>query len=251
MRPWVAVTLAGLAFGGGLLAGSLTTGSTVTVTTTAFEAINNPREASRGLAPLPTLIAGAIDPRRIPLWTAVPVDANLDSAAFVVQPPEQLVVTWDRAERQGIAVWQLDSIETARWHRVYTREETRSNVLEYDAALGDVTGDGRPEILVFESTGGSAGNGSYHLLMSTGARLREVFAKRLSWDEGRILLGRGALIVREGVDFVGTIHCCYRNVRETWLRWNGRRLFTLCTDVHRNREPMFSRPPSRTCRADA
>jgi hypothetical protein len=45
MRPWVAVTLAGLAFGVGLLAGSLTTGSTKTVTTTAFEAINNPREA--------------------------------------------------------------------------------------------------------------------------------------------------------------------------------------------------------------
>jgi hypothetical protein len=251
MRPWIAVTLAGLAFGGGLLAGSLTTGGTKTVTTTAFEAINNPREASSSLAPLPTLIAGAIDPRRIPLWTAVPVDPNLDSAAFVVKPPEQLVVTWDRAERQGIAVWQLDSIETAKWHRVYTREETRSNVLEYDAALGDVTGDGRPEILVFESTGGSAGNGSYHLLMSAGPRLREVFAKGLSWDEGRILLGRGALIVREGVDFVGTIHCCFRKVRETWLRWNGRRLVTVCSDLHRNRVPMFLRRPSRTCRAVA
>lgn len=85
------MTLAGLAFGGGVLAGSL---------------------------------AGAIDPRRIPLWTAVPVDANLDSAALVVQPPGALVVTWDRAERRGIAVWQLDSIETAKWHRVYTREES-------------------------------------------------------------------------------------------------------------------------------
>lgn len=118
MSRWVAVVLVGLAFGGGLLAGRLTTRSVRTVTTTAFEAINSPRDASRGSASLPTLIGGAIDPRRLPLWTAVPVDANLDTAAFVVQSPQQLVVTWDRGYRRGIAVWQLVSIKTAAWHRV-------------------------------------------------------------------------------------------------------------------------------------
>jgi hypothetical protein len=58
---------------------------------------------------------------------------NLDTADYVMRPPRQLIVTWDRAhptrtgsavtwERRGVAIWQLDRGDTTSWHRVYTRE---------------------------------------------------------------------------------------------------------------------------------
>jgi hypothetical protein len=241
MRPIIAAAaVAVLGLCAGLATGLLTTRQRETVTTTVVEALNNPHEGT-GYAPLPTLLEGAFDPRDLGLWSAVPVDANLETAAYVVQAPRQLVVTWDRRDRRGIAVWQLDTPETATWHRVYTREAKYN---AYSATLGDVSGDGRPEILVHLDTDGSAGNGSYHLLLSSRSRLREIYARRLSFDEGRILLGRDALIVREGVDHYGTaIHCCWRKVRETRYRWNGRRLLVVCRALTKWGAPL------RTCRA--
>jgi hypothetical protein len=125
------------------------------------------------------------------------------------------------------------------WHRVYTHETSRDDgtgIRRYDVSLGDASGDGRPEVLIFFDTDGSAGNGSYHLFASVGYRLRQVFAKELSNDEGTISFARRALVVREGVDYRGPgVHCCYRRVRETRLRWNGSRMVTLRRVVHRNR----------------
>jgi hypothetical protein len=211
------------------------------VTTTTVDVVNGSRAVGRRPAPLPTLLRGA-DPHRIPLARAVPVDANVDTADYVMRRPRQLVVTWDRSaatwQRLGVAIWQLDRGDTARWHRVYVHEAPMdvAGVDRYEVTLGDASGDGRPEVLIFFDTDGSAGNGSYHLFANAGYRLRQVFTKELSQDEGTISFAHHALVVRDGVDFRGPgIHCCYRKVRETWLRWDGRRMVTVRQVVRGNR----------------
>ena len=103
-------------------------------------------------------------------------------------------------------------------------------------SLGDMSGDGRPEILVFFDTDGSAGGGTYHLFANSGYGIRQPLVKELALDQGTITFDHNALVVLEGVDYRGpSIHCCYRKVRETWLRWEGRRLVVVRRIVRKNR----------------
>ena len=223
---------------------------TVHSTTTKIAVVNGSRTAGRVPARIPTLLEGSTDPRGLVLSSAIPIDANLDSAEYVVRKPRQLIVTWDRAhftrnhlaatwERRGIAIWQLDRGGAASWHRVYTYETLVNNqvgVEGFAVSLGDISGDGRPEVLVFFDTDGSAGGGTYHLFANTGYRLREPLVKDLALDQGTISFAPNALVVRKGLDYRGPgIHCCYRKVRITWLRWNGSRLTTVRRKVLKNR----------------
>jgi hypothetical protein len=248
------LTLLAIGFGGGLGVGLLMRpepeAQTIPMTTTRVEIENGSKRAGRVPAPIPTLVEGLADPHGVALSSAVPVDANLDSADFVEEWPRQLVVTWDRAhltrdgnaaiwQRRGIAIWQLDRGNTATWHRVYTFETLVNNVVGvegFGVSLGDISGDGRPEILVSFDTDGSAGGATYHLFANAGFRLRQPLVLDLSQDEGTISFGREALVVLKGLDYRGPgIHCCYRKVRETRLRWDGRRLIAVRRTVRKNR----------------
>jgi hypothetical protein len=241
-----------IAFGCGLGVGLLTRseGRTRTVHATTVEVVNGSKAARRVPAPIPTLLEGATDPHRLALSSAVPIDANLDSADYVTRAPRQLIVTWDREhltrngqaaiwERRGVAIWQLDRGTAATWHRVYTRETPVNNVTGiegYEVSLGDASGDGRPEVLIFVDNDGSAGAGSYHLFADVGYRVRQVFAKSLSQDEGTISFAHRALVVLQGVGYYDRgPHCCFRKVRERWLRWDGRRMRTIRHVVRKNR----------------
>ena len=222
---------------------------TLQETTTKVEVVNGSRSARRRPAPIPTLVEGS-NPHAVALSSAVPIDANLDSANYVDSTPRQLIVTWDRArltrngqaaiwQRRGIAIWQLDRGKAATWHRVYTYEtpvNNRVRVEGFDVKLGDISGDGRPEVLIFFDTDGSAGGGTYHLFANTGFRIRQPLVEDLALDQGTISFARTSLVVREGLAFHGPgIHCCYRKVRVTWLRWNGRRLVTVRQSIRKNR----------------
>ena len=253
-RLLLALALLAIGFGAGLGVGLLTTpephGRTIRSVTTRVEIVSASRRASRIPAPIPTLVEGSLDPRGLALSSAVPADANLDGANYVEGKPSQLIVTWDREhltrdgqaaiwESRGIAIWQLDRGNGAVWHRVYTFETPLNDMLGVEGfrvSLGDISGDRRPEILVFFDTGGSAGNGTYHLFANSGYRIRQPLVKELSSDDGTISFAHGTLVIDQGVTYLGPgIHCCYRNVRETRLRWDGRRLVTVQHTVRKNR----------------
>jgi hypothetical protein len=252
--------LLALGFGAGIgiavLTRPETRSRTLQKTTTKVEVVNGSRSAGRIPAPIPTLVEGSRNPNALALSSAVPIDANLDSASYVGRTPRQLIVTWDRAhltrngqaaiwQRRGIAIWQLDRGKeldrgrAATWHRVYTYETPVNNqvgVEDFDVKLGDISGDGRPEVLVFFDTDGSAGGGTYHLFANTGFRIRQPLVEDLALDQGTISFARTSLVVREGLAFHGPgIHCCYRKVRVTWLRWNGRRLVAVRQKIRKNR----------------
>jgi hypothetical protein len=200
---------------------------------------------------MPTVIQGQTKPDRISLMDAIPVDATLINAAYVTRQPRQLIVTWQRVhstrdrqaavwQRLGVAIWQLDPGRSSTWHRVYTHEEpftNETNIHGYDISLGDMSGDGRPEVLIAADRGGSGGGYSYDLLANRGLQLYRPFTKELPLDEGTVTFGRRSLIIKEGVDpdFHGA-HCCFRRVRETWLRWDEaeRRLVVVHRQVRNN-----------------
>jgi hypothetical protein len=199
-------------------------------------------------------LEGATDPQKLILASAIPSDATLESAAYVERAPKQLVVTWNRErltrshaaiwQRRGVAIWQLDRGKgVATWHRVYTFENALTNregtVWGFRVSTGDISGDGRPEILVFFDRDGSAGAGTYHLFANTGFRLQQPLVKSLSMDEGTISFSRRGLRVNEGIDRhlpATSPHCCFRKVRSTLLRWNGSRLVTIERTVRPNRK---------------
>jgi hypothetical protein len=139
-----------------------------------------------------------------------------------------------------MSIWQLGPGSATTWHRIYTFENPITNnedtVDGFAVTTGDISGDGRPEVLVFFAGDGSAGPGTYRLFVNDGQRLRQPLVKRLSQDEGTISFGRGVLLVAEGVDghFSRSPHCCYRKVRTTLLGWNQRHLVTLRHSVRLN-----------------
>jgi hypothetical protein len=249
------LALLAIGFGGGatvaLTARSHARTRTVHSTTTTFQVVNGTRTAGRKPAPIPTVLDGSTDPHSVVLSSAIPADANLDSAEYVEQKPRQLVVTWEREhltrdrqaaiwQRRGMSIWELAHANDAgSWYRVYTYETLVNNqvgVEGFGVSLGDISADGRPEILVFFSTDGSAGGGTYHLFVNSGYRIRQPLVKDLALDQGTITFGHKALVVLEGVDYRGPgIHCCYRKVRETWLRWDGHKLITVRRIVRKNR----------------
>jgi hypothetical protein len=250
-RPLLGLAVILLVFGGGLGAGLLSrsASTTRTVTETTVEVVNGSRTAGANPAPIPTMLEG-VEPRAIQLSLAIPSDAELVSADSVIGAPPQLAVTWERAhltadgsaaiwQRFGVALWQLDRGNAATWHRVYTREQPFNNLTNihgYRVRLGDVSGDARPEVLIFEDTDGSAGTGIYRLFANDGSKVRLAFAKALSQDQGTVTFGPHRLVLRKGIDYYDRgPHCCYRKVRETWLRWNGRRTVVVHQAVHENR----------------
>jgi hypothetical protein len=239
-----------VAVGGGLVGALLGRTGPSRPTTTSFEVVNGSRSAALRPAPIPTLLSGSVDPHGLVLAEAIPADAALVSADYVTQQPRQLVVTWEREhmtrsghaaiwQRRGIAIWQLDRGGIANWHRVYTREIQIGNATMVDrfaVTLGDASGDARPEVLILFAIDGSAGGGIYHLFADAGDHLREAWVEPLSLDDGTMSFGHHALIVRRGLHYVGPgIHCCFRRVQETRLRWNGRRMVTVQRVVRANR----------------
>ena len=203
-------------------------------------------------AVIPVVLEGARDPQDLFLSQAIPSDATLDSARYVTESPEQLIVTWDRShftpngmaaiwQRRGIAIWQRDAGGATTWHRVYTFENQIMNdentVDGFGVRTGDISGDGRPEVLVRFSGDGSSGPGTYHLFVSDGRQLRQPLIKRLSEDEGSVAFVPGALRINEGVDghFTMSPHCCFRKVRTTVLHWRRGHLVPIRRSVGPNR----------------
>ncbi len=78
-----------------------------------------------------------------------------------------------------------------------------------------------------EELGGSAGNRIYHLISRSQGRTRELYRKKLSYDDGLIRFGRGSLIAYEGVvrqPGDHGIHCCWSSYSRTVRKLRGGRL---------------------------
>jgi hypothetical protein len=157
--------------------------------------------------------------------------------------PPEIVVTWDDDRGlHGLAVWQRRPGLVGDWSRIFTRRrEDVAPFQRFETTVGDVTGDGHQDLLVFEDEDGSGGWGTYRLLAVVSGAMRQLYVRRASSDWTAIRLGHHALLVRDGIGkdprSAGNIHCCPRFIRTRVKRWNGRALVDVRVTTRRARNP--------------
>ena len=124
-------------------------------------------------------------------------------------------------DRAGFAVWE-------HGHRAYVIPTP--GVEAFGVHVGDVTGDGRLDVLLFLDTDGSGACGSWRVAAEVGGTWRKLFATGGCRDDYRVTLERRAVVVYHGVHKTRAsgsyIHCCWNRWRRTELRWRGGTLVT-------------------------
>jgi hypothetical protein len=164
-----------------------------------------------------------------------------------------LLVAWHRpdevkerhgenARTRGVIVWHR---RRETWEMVYARRHPWWVHLYVDR--GDVTGDGRADVLLSELNGGSGGCGVRRVLSPFPGRARELFRRHLC--EGYVSIENGAVVVREAIGpcphVEGSAHC-FGGRKTSELRWNGARLRPARVQV---KCALPRLDPARACRA--
>jgi FG-GAP repeat len=141
--------------------------------------------------------------------------------------PEQLAVRWSREFRprpgsgtepqEGMLIWQR--VAPTRWRIVYRRRS--AEYASMSLSVGDVNGDGHPDVLTVEEQGsGACGR---RVLVAWAAGRERILLVR-SECESAFRLGRGALVIDEPVGPCpyrqGSVHC-FGGIRHVVTRWSG------------------------------
>jgi hypothetical protein len=141
--------------------------------------------------------------------------------------PRLIVALWSRGEDPfaralGLVVW-APFADPPPWRVVYAfTDRPREQVLGIRPQTGDLTGDGREDLLTFEETGGSGACGVWRVIAQTDEGAEEIL-HRETCDTTIDLTDQGTLSVREAVFAPDDPHCCPSAVRLTTLAWTGAR----------------------------
>jgi hypothetical protein len=237
----VLLALVGGAAGGVVLLGEDDTVRTETRTVVRRAAAAPAREPR--LAAVPRHVGEG----RLVLQHLVPTDAEVQEswrlpAAGGVS--EQVVVTWARPQgspqpnEYGLTLWQSEGGAWRRLYRFNAPPFLRNGDLEVHGigvAVKDVSGDGHLDLLSWQDLGGTAGHGTYRLVITAKGSAREVLRRENNTDDETVGVRAGALIVDRGVrgseGGPQSIHPGYERWRRTSYRWDGRRLVAVGREV--------------------
>jgi hypothetical protein len=210
--------------------GGSATSPTRTPTPTATPASPSPT-GSPSPRPIPPAWAAPIEqdvpPEDLPDDRLVPPGATL--TARVTLPAgeavaDEIAVAYvigsdPFAAEHGFAIWHRFP-EPPAWSVVLAFVDApERGVLGIDVQSGDLTGDGHPEAVTFEQTGGSGACGRWRVLATIGEGTSQVFSRR-TCDTEIAIVGR-ALEMREAVYGPDDPHCCPSAFRYTTLEWDG------------------------------
>jgi len=228
-----------LAFAGGAAAGALLEDGDETVrtetTTVVRRAAATPVREPR-LADVPRYVSegGLVLQRLVPRDAEVRRSWRLPAAGGV---PEQVVVTWTRPRgalapnEHGLTLWQSEDGAWRRLYRFNAPPFLRNGDLQVygiGVATKNVSGDGHLDVLTWQDLGGTAGHGTYRLVITGHGSAREVFRRENDADLETVGLRRGALIIDRGITgseaHPRSIHPGYERWRRTSYRWGGRQL---------------------------
>lgn len=131
------------------------------------------------------------------------------------------------AAEHGFAIWRRFA-EPPAWGVVFAFVDApEEGVLGIDVQSGDLTGDGHPEAMTFEQTGGSGACGRWRVVTTSAGATAQAFSRR-TCDTEIVIVG-SALEMREAVFGPDDPHCCPSAFRYTTLEWDGTRFVE--TDV--------------------
>jgi hypothetical protein len=174
---------------------------------------------------LPSAFGEDLPAGDVPLTSLVPAGTEPAGSWFArTAAGDAIVVAWQapggdpfRTDR-GFAVWSHTDDPVAPWRPVYAAgyPAHRHPVLGITVAIGDVTGDGSEDALVFAETGGSGGCGTYVAVDATaGAR---AFNRTVCDTTIEVSSDPLGLVVTEAVYAHGDPHCCPSAMRTTVLQ---------------------------------
>lgn len=126
----------------------------------------------------------------------------------------------------GLVVWRRFPGEPQPWRPVFgLLDSPERGVVELRAIVGDATGDGSPDALTFESTGGSGVCGTWRVI-DLAANI-VVFTTKACDTTIDLSADPAGLVVREAVFAPGDAHCCPSSTKTSILTFDGASRWTV------------------------
>ncbi len=158
------------------------------------------------------------------VWPAIAPDGTQFALiAFAAPSGEPL------RRARGLVVWRRFEGAPA-WRAVYgLSDPAGAGVLGIHALIADATGDGSPDAITFEDTGGSGGCGTWHVLDL--AANADVFTKKACDTTIELSPDPAGLVVREAVFAPGDAHCCPSSTKTSILTFDPASGWTVFTST--------------------
>jgi hypothetical protein len=120
----------------------------------------------------------------------------------------------------GLLVWRRFPGEPQPWRPVFgLLDPPERGVVELHVVIGDATGDGSPDALTFENTGGSGVCGTWRVIDL--AANAAVSTKKTCDTTIDLSTDPPGLVVREAVFADGDAHCCPSSTRTSVLTYDA------------------------------
>lgn len=119
----------------------------------------------------------------------------------------------------GLVVWRRFPGDPEPWRPVFgVLDPPERGVVELHATVGDATGDGSPDALTFENTGGSGVCGTWRVIDLAANVV--VFTKKTCDTTIDLSADPPGLVMREAVFAPGDAHCCPSSTRTSVLTFD-------------------------------
>ncbi len=182
------------------------------------------RDLDAASLPADTLVPPGTEPTDV--WPAISPDGTQFALiAFAVMSDDPF-----RRER-GLVLWRRFD-DAPAWRAVYgVSDAPGAGVLDIHALIGDATGDGSPDAITFEDTGGSGRCGTWRVLDLTANA--DVFTKATCDTTIDLSTDPVGLVVRQAIFAPGDAHCCPSSTRISVLTFDPASGWTVASSTER------------------
>lgn len=168
-----------------------------------------------------------VEPSEVPPGSLVPPGTTITDVWYADTPVAQTILVayvepgTDPLRREhALVVWRRFEGQPDPWRPVLgLHDPPERGVLGIRALIGDATGDGSPDALTFEDTGGSGACGTWRVL-DLAANV-QVFARTTCDTTIDLSTDPVGLSIREAVYEPGDAHCCPSAMRTTVLTFDA------------------------------
>ncbi len=168
-----------------------------------------------------------VDPSEIPPRSLVPPGTTVTDVWYADTLVAQTILvayvepgTDPLQQEHALVVWRRFEGQPDPWRPVFgLHDPPERGVLGIRALIGDATGDGSPDALTFEETGGSGACGTWRVI-DLAANV-QVFKRKTCDATIDLSADPVGLSVREAVFEPGDAHCCPSAMRTTVLTFDA------------------------------
>jgi hypothetical protein len=147
------------------------------------------------------------------VWPAIALDGMQFALIAFAAPSDDPF-----RQARGLVVWRRFD-DAPPWRAVFgLSDPAGAGVLGIHVLIGDATGDGSPDAITFEDTGGSGACGAWRVLDL--AANASVFTRKTCDTTVELSSDPAGLVVKEAVFEVGDSHCCPSATKTSVLRFD-------------------------------